>query len=212
MATSSTRNPQPRPAGAPPAPPAAAGSAPPEGPKPHKWWQWMLVYPALVISVLSAVPTYVEAIGSAWLDVPFGQYKTAAKENELWKANIECAAAPFDGLKTRTNVEVDAVICRSGNVLVRVKPPEKDVTAYRWVPLDSVHTAQQTSFLISAAHAQSRHEEIVFAQGNFVVLCQQWVGNGLIRRRIRNMNRCFDEVVNTYTGQVVNVSPAPCSC
>lgn len=182
-------------------------------PTPQKWWHWVLVYPTLVISILSSIPTYIELVGSTWLKVPFGQYKSAMKENELWKENIHCAAAPFDGLTNKHNVAVDAVVCQSGAVLVRVKPPEKQTT-YKWVPLESVTPDRTAGFLLSVAFAAPKDEPIVVAQGAFVVVCQQWIGNGLIRRRIMNRmtNQCFDEVVNTYNGQVVSSSPAPCNC
>src|SRR5260221_3765894 len=180
---------------------------------PQKWWQWFLVYPTLVISILSSIPTYIEFAGSSKLGVPFGTYRLAMKENELWKENIECAAAPFSGLANQNNIEVDAVVCLSGNVLVRVKPPAKK-TAYKWVPLETVDAASELNFLIRNAIAADSRGALQVAQGNFTVLCQQWVGNGLLRRRVhdRTANRCFDEVVNTFSGQVVSWNPAPCNC
>ncbi|MDC0953155.1 hypothetical protein OAR92_00630, partial [Porticoccaceae bacterium] len=46
-----------------------------------------------------------------------------------------------------------------------------------------------------------------------VVLCQNWINNVLFVRRVSYPNQgCFDETINTFTGQVVNVSPAPCYC
>lgn len=181
--------------------------------KPDKWWKWLLLYPTLVISILSSIPTYIELIGSRWLNVPYGQYKTAVRENELWKENIQCAAAPFDGLKNSNNIEVDAVICQSGAVLVRVKPPEKN-TAYKWVPLDTQTDRKVAFSIFSTAHAQAAPPTMQIAQANYSVICQQWIGNGIVRRRIhdRNTNRCTDEVVNTFNGQVISTNPAPCNC
>jgi hypothetical protein len=197
--------------------PAKPASQPPsretegEKPKPDKWWKWVLLYPTLAISVISAVPTYIEFVGSNLLDVPFGEYREAKRENELWQENINCAAAPFDGLKNKHNVEVDAVVCQSGNVLVRVKPPDNK-TKYRWVPLETPAQQRTAASLISTAHARSLRVVGEIAQGNFVVICQQWLGNGMIRRRIQDINgrRCFDEVVNTFNGQVVSTTAAPC--
>jgi hypothetical protein len=181
--------------------------------RPDTWWKWILIYPTLAISIVSSIPTYIELAGSRSLGVPFGQHKAALRENELWKENIACAAAPFDGLANKQNIQVDAVVCRSGNVLVRVKPPEQK-TAYKWVPLDSVAPGKIALNIVPAAHAQSAAAPIIVAQSNFRVLCQNWVANGLIRRRIHDTqrNQCFDEVVNTFSGQVVRANPAPCSC
>ena len=193
-------------------------SADPDKPKPRAWWQWFLLYPTLAISVLSAVPTYIELVGSKFLGVPFGNYRIAVRENELWKENVNCAAAPFDGLKTKQLIEVDAVVCLSGNVLVRVNPPGSK-TAYKWVPLDSVGANRTGGMgLVSAAYAapvplQRQAGEMV-AQGGYQVICQHWVGNGMIRRVIlnRGVNACFAEVVNTFNGQVVSSGPSRCSC
>jgi hypothetical protein len=181
---------------------------------PTKWWQWMLLYPALVTSIIAAIPTYLEFGRSQWLGVPFGQYRSAVRENQLWKENIDCAAAPFDGLANKHNVQVDAVVCKSGNVLVRVKSPEGS-TAYHWVPLETVTSLTRNTFdFLPDANAQSLAPAEQVAQGNVHVICQWWVGNGQIRRRVRdlNTNRCFDEVVNTYNGIVLSSTPAPCNC
>jgi len=179
------------------------------------WWKLVVVYPTLAVSVLSSVPTYVELLDSSRLGVPFGQSSQAVRENRLWQENADCAAAPFDGQSNQHNVRVDAVVCPSGHVLVRVKPPGAS-TAYKWVPLDSVvsRTSPAALFdvLISRAHAQPAAPR---ASGNFEVKCQRWLGSGRIQRRIldRASNKCFDEVVDTYTGKVVQSTPASsCSC
>ncbi len=156
---------------------------------PQKWWQWFLVYPTLVISILSSIPTYIEFAGSSKLGVPFGTYRLAMKENELWKENIECAAAPFSGLANQNNIEVDAVVCLSGNVLVRVKPPAKK-TAYKWVPLETVDAASELNFLIRNAIAadKSRREisQSYASNGSGTVYC---VGECMTERRIDALMR-----------------------
>jgi hypothetical protein len=181
-----------------------------EKPRSKPWWEVMLVYPTLVVAIISAVPTYIELIGSKMIGVPFGNYKAAVKENELWQENRECAAAPFDGLATAQKIEVDAVICATGDVLVRIKPPGAK-PKYKWVPLETVHS--QSTGLITPAFAGGVSPKLHVAQGNFVVICQRFVANGVLRRRVhdRAANRCFDETVNTFNGQVTSVTPAPCS-
>lgn len=198
-------------------PPPGGGPSAPEAPAEARslpWWKLVLLYPTLAVSIVSAIPTYLELMNSMRLGVPYGQSDQALRENRLWQDNIDCAAAPFDGLANKQNVQVDAVVCRSGNVLVRVKPPEAS-TAYKWVPLDSVVRMAGGFSLIGSAHAQTAAPASPAAGANFEVKCQEWVGNGLIRRRIldRASGRCFDEVVNTFTGKVVSSSPATqCHC
>jgi hypothetical protein len=180
-------------------------------PNADKWWKLVLLYPTLVIAIISAIPTYVELIGSSKLGVPFGNYRAALKENELWKENIECAAAPFAGLANPNNVEVDAVVCLSGNVLVRIKPPQREVT-YKWVPLDVAAKQASEATIVRAALAASDAPKFDLAQNNYRVICQLWIANGLLLRRVqRPNNTCFDETVNTFTGQVVRTVQVPCN-
>lgn len=200
--------------------------------RPH-WWTrvlgWVSDHPkqasALAGLVVAALPAPVQLAGAVLLGVPYAEFLPALRENKLWKENLACASAPFDGLATPQNLQVDAVVCQSGNVLVRVKSPNGS-TAYRWVPLESVidHSASSGFSLISSAYAAGRPAgaaplvPLLVAGGggsNFEVVCQQWIGNGMVKRRIldRGSGRCFDEVVNTYTGKVVSSSPAPdCRC
>jgi len=191
-----------------------------------RWWtrvaDWVTEHPkqasALGGLLVAALPAPMQLAGAMLLGVPYADFLPALRENKLWQENLACASAPFDGLATSRNLQVDAVVCQSGNVLVRVKSPNGD-TAYRWVPLDSVvqHAAAGGFSLISSAYAQPLPLLALAAGGgsNFEVVCQQWVGNGLVKRRIRDSStgRCFDEVVNTFTGKVVSSVPAPdCRC
>lgn len=195
----------------------------PEGGRPG-WWtrlvDWVTEHPkqasALGGLLVAALPAPMQLAGAMLLGVPYADFLPALRENKLWQENLACASAPFDGLATSRNLQVDAVVCQSGNVLVRVKSPNGD-TAYRWVPLDSVVTLAAGGFsLISSAHAQPLPLlALASGGGSLEVVCQQWVGNGLVKRRMRDSStgRCFDEVVNTFTGKVVSSTPAPdCRC
>ena len=48
------------------------------------------------------------------------------------------------------------------------------------------------------------------AQSQKQVICQRWVGNGRLLRRIRDASMCYDEIINTYTGKVEERKPAEC--
>ncbi|MEK8032183.1 hypothetical protein AACH06_15250 [Ideonella sp. DXS29W] len=192
--------------------------------------EWVTEHPkqasALGGLIVAALPAPLQLAGSLLLGVPYSDVLPALRENRLWKENLACASAPFDGLATPQNLQVDAVVCQSGHVLVRVKSPS-GVTAYRWVPLESVidQVSGGFGFIATAqAAAPSPPPALLVASvvsaarvggGNFEVVCQQWLGNGLVRRRLldRDSGRCVDEVVNTYTGKVVSTAPAPdCRC
>jgi hypothetical protein len=39
-------------------------------PQPEKWWEWALLYPTLVVLILSSIPACMEFAGSSSLAVP----------------------------------------------------------------------------------------------------------------------------------------------
>ncbi len=170
------------------------------------WWQWVLLYPTLVISLIGSVPTAIELIRSNRTGVPFGESSAAIKQGDLWSKNMGCTEAPFDGVVNESNVKTDATICKSGDVLVRFKGPHEK-SAYRWVPVETFETRTASSFLLSEAYAdtapQAKQETLI---------CQWSPEQGWVIRRVREegTNRCFNEKVRTYTGEVVSRQPVAC--
>ncbi len=183
------------------------GSSPHE---PKRWWQWVLLYPALLVSVVAAVPTYIEAFRSAKIGVQYGESGNALKQADLWQRNLSCTSAPLDPLVTPNNTKVDATICKTGDVLVKVFTPGGD-EFYRWVGVDSVvnsATAYQWNHL-GQAYAAGLPLLIAKADG---VKCQKLLGIGKLLRRVEVSGKgCFDEVVNVFTGKVLSKKSVKCS-
>ncbi|MDG1199528.1 MAG: hypothetical protein P8N12_02765 [Porticoccaceae bacterium] len=207
--------------------------------QPKKWWQWILVYPTFVIALVGAVPTFKELYESRSRDVDFGTSKIAEMRNEMWRKNMTCGMAPMDPLINDFNVAVDATICKSGDVLIRVTTPAKK-QFFEWVSIDAIFSANISDTaainLFSSAMAdqfdyqdewpedqwpdydsdfepEDSHSGALSQYYGPVVLCQNWINNVLFVRRVSYPNQgCFDETINTFTGQVLNVSPAPCYC
>jgi hypothetical protein len=185
---------------------------PPKTDKPHSpaspnsWWQWILVYPTLAISVAGSIPTAVELTRSARAGVPFGQANAALQQQDLWSKNMLCTGAPFDGLLNEYNVQVDATICRSGDVLVRFWGPQ-DKKAYRWVPVERFDAKMSSFALIGRAMAQPSPR-----RSNEVVECQWSPEPGWVVRRVREAGtkQCYDERIRTSTGEVVNRQGVSC--
>ena len=180
---------------------------------PKKWWQWVLLYPGLVIAVVGAVPTYYELGRSHYLGVPFGKSADAEEQNRLWVENFECTkTAAFNKAVNKKQVEISSAVCESGDVLLSGKRPGWDKPQLRWVSWaevapSSVENTHSASFgVFGNAQADDR---IILAQGN--VICQRWVGPGLLLQRIGTAQGCFDQVINTYNGWVVSTRPAPCA-
>jgi hypothetical protein len=43
------------------------------------------------------------------------------------------------------------------------------------------------------------------------ILCQRWLQPYILLRRVQKPGGCFDEVVDTRTGRILQRSPAPCN-
>ena len=178
--------------------------------QPQQWWQWFLLYPVLITSLIAAIPTYVEAFKSAKYDVPYGQASNAKEQDDLWKTNLTCASAPLDPLLTAHNIEVDATICKSGDVLVKIFSPDGK-RFYKWVAVNKVIREQSgIGWVINDAYASSEQTNIFLAL-NGTIICQKYLGPGRVLRRVSVSGQgCFDEVVNTYTGVVESTTPVSC--
>ncbi len=184
--------------------------------QPSTWWQWLLVYPTVIIAVIGAIPTFVE-LYKAWdRNIPFGMSRMASEENKLWKKNFECSKGEFLSVKNELNIEVGTIICRSGDVLLRIQTPGQ-TSIYRWVGLESLTSEKMAvaNFFINSAHAARADADlnpILLAQANSTVLCQRWVNSWKLLRRISIQGQgCFDEIVNTYNGRIEQRNSATCN-
>ena len=198
-----------------------AAPAPTEERKP--FWQFFFLYPALLVALIGAVPTYWDKYESWRLNVEKGKSSWAIKQNALWRKNMECSMSPFEWVQTSDNTLVDATICHaSGDIFVRFRLPQsqdgsKPTEALAFVSKDEL-TAELardgakvalTDLLMSSAHAQSTGSSSGGGAGR--VLCQRWVGDGRLMRRISTAQGCFDQFVNTYRGVVERQTSAPCN-
>lgn len=192
---------------------------------PARWWQWLLVYPTLAISLLGSIPTIIEAYSSFEISVPFGTSKESREQNSLYDRNSECLiSAQFKSIVTPSNVEVGSIVCSSGDVLLRAKKPDWNTHRMRWVSFerllqDKNGGKEKTSFLslIGTSYAASlgvdlKENRADFRQVQYRIICQRWIGNGILAQRLMSNGACYDQVVNTYTGVVLSFNPAPCSC
>lgn len=197
----------------------AEGGPPAHGGGPTSWWQWVLIYPTLALSLFSAAPQWIDKFKA-----PPGATSAseADKQNRLWQKNAACAALPFKGFLNPSNVAVDATICNSGDILVQAVTPENR-QVYKWFALEDVLPRPSDGGVIPAANAATlrsqplpaimtlQRPKMSLAQFQVTVLCQSMDGRYL-KRRISTPQGCFDEVIDTYTGSVVSRNPAPCQC
>lgn len=194
-----------------------------KGVQPRSWWQWALVYPTLFVSLVGAIPTGIELVESKIIyGVPFGDAKVAKEQAKAWRDNLTCTDAPFDFLTNPSNIKVDATICESGDVLVRVVAP--NAKSYRWILVDSVLSTNFSGLadlLVSSARAQERLPNDVGSPTDVqrngrraTVRCQRIDSGGNINRGIeddpKGSGRCRVEVIDPYSGKVIRERVGPC--
>jgi hypothetical protein len=174
------------------------------------WWQWMLLYPSLVATLLSAVPSWIDHIQAANLGVKTSDLAQAKEQKLLWETNLACTRAQeIQRIRTTRDTEVGAQVCPSGDVLVQLRRPSADQTIYRWVSARTLE--QEASLLFHPAAAYASPGEMVVAQVPQSVVNQRWLREGMLKQRVRQGGGCVDLVINTYTGSVQSQVPVACS-
>jgi hypothetical protein len=192
---------------------------PRNGAQPTKWWQWILVYPGIVLGLLGAVPTAKEVVKSYQFDTTFGNSHDAEYQSRLWAKNSGCLRnAVFTPIKTEHSVEISTLICKSGDVLLIGKRPEWDMPQQRWVAWSDIAQDRNDKapkigslfeLIPTAVAAEPKRTELA-QSGPSKVMCQRPMGSGRLLQRIGTPQGCFDQVINTFNGWVVSSKPAAC--
>lgn len=134
--------------------PAAASQAASTGdpkPQPTKFYQWVLLYPALALalggSVAGSIPTVIREVKAWRLGVQSSQLDLVREQARLWERNVAClqegSSYEIDGPQ---GIVVRVTLCTTGDALLRYHlnawPP-----IYRWValPVEKVSTQADTS-------------------------------------------------------------------
>jgi len=174
------------------------------------WWQWMLLYPSLVATLLSAVPTWLDHIQAANLGVKTSDLAQAKEQKRLWETNLACTRVQeIQRIRTSRDTEVGAQVCPSGDVLVQLRRPSADQTIYRWVSARTLE--QEASLLFHPAIANASPGETVVAQLPQSVVDQRWLQEGMLKQRVLQGGGCVDLVINTYTGSVQSQVAVACT-
>jgi hypothetical protein len=190
--------------------------------KKKKWWQWLFAYPTIITSAIGAVPQYTTWTKAVMLGVPWNAVGEAEQQKALWTKNFECSwkepsQTAKTTLTTSRNERVTVTLCPSGDALVAIQPPGAE-PRFRWIGFDRFDAGAQRSAMtdgwpalsVQAAAAAEGAGMLVQAEG--VVICVTRDANGFIMRRIQLPDgRCQEQVVNPYTGKVVEVRPAACT-
>ena len=190
--------------------------------KKRKWWQWLLAYPTILTSVAGAVPQYTTWAKAYMLDVPWGAVSEAEEQKGLWTKNFECswkesAQTARTSVTSNRNERVSITVCQSGDALVAFQPPGSE-PRFRWIGFDRFQGGAQGAAMpdglpgFSIRHAAAAEPLRMSAQAEPVVICVTKDAKGLIVRRLQRPDgTCQEQVINPYTGTVVEVRPAACT-
>jgi hypothetical protein len=190
-----------------------------------KWWQWLFAYPTIITSAVGAVPQYTTWAKAIVLDVPWNAVSEAEEQKALWTKNFECswkepAQTAKTTMTTSRNERVTVTLCPSGDALVAIQPPGGE-PRFRWIGFDRFGGAQRTAmtdglegFSVRAAAATEAEGLRMLAQGQAepVVICVTKDAKGFVVRRLQLPNgQCQEQVINPYTGTVVEVRSSACT-
>lgn len=174
-------------------------------------WQWVLMYPTLIVSLFGALPTFRDAAEAFYRDTTVSELNDGRRQGQLWSRNIECLSQPgFAHRTTPEKFEIGAAVCPTGDVLVHIRSPQAK-EFYRWIAFSTVSSdaGGLATLLLGEAHAASL-PPLVLAQSDQRVICQRNTGGGQIVRRIQSGAACVDEFIDTATGRLLRRVPARC--
>jgi hypothetical protein len=182
---------------------------------PKTWWQWVILYPALFLAIITAMPQWVQMAANWKSDIPLKEIAAAKDQSALFKKNLTCTTAPLDSFYENTDkLKVDATICASGDVFVRIITPENG-KAFHWVDVNKVVNTNVASIFVSQAFAAELTEYTIAqnlpqdtSQGS--VICQRFLDDRNLLRVVNVNGACFDEVVDTFKGVTVSQVPSQC--
>lgn len=175
------------------------------------FFKLILLYPTLAIAAIGAIPQYIQVFKAMTWNVPVNSVNSAEREHNLWVKNVDCGVSEdLPEASLADNTRVVARVCPSGDVLVKVKRVTGE-ESYRWVPLEEAKSKDsKLAALIGISTAVA--QEATPTPIRLAQACQHWLdqAKGILVRRIREGGQCYDETVNTFTGQVVSRKPVQC--
>ena len=190
---------------------------------PANWWQWLLLYPAFAIALLTALPDWFDRIERLYKETFQPGYVEETMLVDFMRQNPECVASPVIWVEATDQTKVDGTICsETGDVWLRILGAN-GVAAYAAIDISTLLEGldkEAASFLLTTAWASERNRTgpqsiATREQSNWqlaqyaIVVCQEFSGNQIVRH-LRAGNICYDEIVNSRTGVVISKTEVPC--
>lgn len=191
-------------------------------PKPRTWWQWLLVYPAVLTVLAGALPTLSNAVQSWFImatPVPLNKVDEAKEQLALLKANLPCTQeAAKNPMRSYNSILIGAKVCDSGDVVIVSQNASlgqfPNPVIVPWKRIVSLGYGEQLSMLshlspFSSAYAQAAGQA---AEGpGWRLICQRLDDHGNLLRRFKTPGgECADILSNVLSRKILRQTPAPC--
>lgn len=172
------------------------------------WWQWLLMYPALAVAVIGAIPTAVQGIQALRLDTSYGDVPIARRNVDLFDKNFKCLGKSGTAVKLGDNTQIEAAVCDSGDIWIRATTADNQ-SKVSWVTPEEILRRKHSGLLIGPAFGAALQS---LAQADAKPLCVFRDRSGkIVKRVIVAPGNCRDEQIDPATGRVTTV-PAQCNC
>jgi hypothetical protein len=181
------------------------------GDSPRRWWQWVLMYPTIIIALFAGIPQIYQWASALGLGLsPFANVDDAKVQENAWQRNVDCLHS-IDHVKpsSSTNYAIDLVSCPSGDILVTLTPlqnPSQQIS--RWIVTQNLFTQVARSFFVQPALAQTPQPSATTPESIIDIKKQ---GATVVRRVQLSGGTCVDETIDAYTGRRLSQKAAPCS-
>jgi hypothetical protein len=179
-----------------------------------KWWQWVLMYPTLAITLAGSIPTLYTLYQSIKFGVPFGEVGIATRREEVFNKSADCLSnLQFHAVPGGEDASISVGVCPQGKTLTVLIQPHSPKAQPIWRPIywGSFLGEPTTSLLIKEAAAEEALAASQVAQAGPTTLCQKRLGSGRLLIRLKYPSgECVDQTVNTFTGVVISTVSAPC--
>jgi hypothetical protein len=188
----------------------------PSSPSPDKrsslrWWQWIMMYPALLIAIAGAVPKFTEMATAIIRGLPPLTPRSDQEQLEAWKRNSTCdRAVDIIRPKAQTDYQIDLLPCPSGDILLKLTDLQNPrITVQTWIVTKKLFN-QAASLFSTSAFAQ-----VIQIQQNrpytVRVIAIRTQGTTVVKRVQLSDNTCLDETIDGLTGRQLNAKQAPCA-
>ena len=182
---------------------------------PRKWWQWFLMYPALIVALLGAGPQFYSWGKGLVAGLPFGVVISQDSgrllaRNKAYDRNHDCLiGSEIQQVKpkTKTNYSIELITCPSGDILITLTSIQnQSLQKSDWIFTSDLF--QHASLFSTSAFAQGAGTPP--GPTPVEILDAKTTGSVLTKRVKLSNNTCVDEMVDTFTGRLLSRRPAPC--